>query len=51
MQLPLAVSGWGFQEEFSEVKIEKMEEECDTLDSTVKGTVPSGVSTVFSNWD
>ncbi|XP_008333785.1 DNA-directed RNA polymerase III subunit RPC4 [Cynoglossus semilaevis] len=36
VQLPLAVSGWGFQEEFSEVKIEKMEEECDTLDSTVK---------------
>ncbi|GAA6220947.1 DNA-directed RNA polymerase III subunit RPC4 [Lates japonicus] len=31
VQLPLAVSGWGFKEEFSKaaVKIEKVEEDCD----------------------
>ncbi|XP_058492258.1 DNA-directed RNA polymerase III subunit RPC4 [Solea solea] len=39
VQLPLAVSGWGFTEEFSkeEVKDEKMEEEdCEVTESTVK---------------
>lgn len=39
VQLPLAVSGWGFKEEFSaaEVKIEKVEEDAEPMDSAVEG--------------
>lgn len=39
VQLPLAVSGWGFKEEFSPspVKIEKVEEDCEPMDSAVEG--------------
>ncbi|XP_040898327.1 DNA-directed RNA polymerase III subunit RPC4 [Toxotes jaculatrix] len=38
VQLPLAVSGWGFKEEFSEVavKIEKVEEDCEPMEPDVK---------------
>ncbi|KAM8865060.1 DNA-directed RNA polymerase III subunit RPC4 [Synchiropus picturatus] len=37
VQLPLAVSGWGFAEEFTpRVKIEKLEEDCDIMDSGVE---------------
>ncbi|KAM3868191.1 DNA-directed RNA polymerase III subunit RPC4 [Diretmus argenteus] len=38
VQLPLAVSGWGFREEFSDaaVKIEKVEEDGDAMDSAVE---------------
>ncbi|XP_022612639.1 DNA-directed RNA polymerase III subunit RPC4 [Seriola dumerili] len=38
VQLPLAVSGWGFKEEFSNspVKIEKMEEDCEPMEPAVK---------------
>ncbi|XP_030271591.1 DNA-directed RNA polymerase III subunit RPC4 [Sparus aurata] len=38
VQLPLAVSGWGFKEEFSaaEVKIEKVEEDAEPMDSAVE---------------
>ncbi|XP_026178258.1 DNA-directed RNA polymerase III subunit RPC4 [Mastacembelus armatus] len=38
VQLPLAVSGWGFKEEFSkaDVKIEKLEEDCEPMESAVK---------------
>lgn len=39
VQLPLAVSGWGFKEEFStaDVKIEKVEEDAEPMDSAVEG--------------
>ncbi|XP_029367102.1 DNA-directed RNA polymerase III subunit RPC4 [Echeneis naucrates] len=38
VQLPLAVSGWGFKEEFSEssVKIEKVEDDCEVMEPVVK---------------
>ncbi|KAM9360901.1 DNA-directed RNA polymerase III subunit RPC4 [Symphorus nematophorus] len=38
VQLPLAVSGWGFKEEFSTaaVKIEKVEEDGEPMESTVE---------------
>ncbi|XP_040010307.1 DNA-directed RNA polymerase III subunit RPC4 [Xiphias gladius] len=38
VQLPLAVSGWGFKEEFSNaaVKIEKVEEDCEPMEPAVK---------------
>ncbi|XP_056144003.1 DNA-directed RNA polymerase III subunit RPC4 isoform X2 [Lampris incognitus] len=41
VQLPLAVSGWGFKEEFSEPfpKIEKVEEDTDVMEPTVKDGV------------
>lgn len=39
VQLPLAVSGWGFKEEFSKaaVKLEKVEEDCEPMESAVEG--------------
>lgn len=37
MQLPLAVSGWGFKEEFSKVKIEKIEEEIEPMETSPEG--------------
>lgn len=39
VQLPLAVSGWGFKEEFStsDVKIEKVEEDAEPMEATVEG--------------
>ncbi|XP_035022836.1 DNA-directed RNA polymerase III subunit RPC4 [Hippoglossus stenolepis] len=37
VQLPLAVSGWGFKEEFSNTaKIEKMEDDCEPMEPAVK---------------
>nr|XP_020446274.1 DNA-directed RNA polymerase III subunit RPC4 [Monopterus albus] len=38
VQLPLAVSGWGFKEEFSmaAVKTEKIEEDCEPMQSAIK---------------
>ncbi|XP_028270258.1 DNA-directed RNA polymerase III subunit RPC4 [Parambassis ranga] len=38
VQLPLAVSGWGFKEEFSKaaVKLEKVEEDCEPMESAVE---------------
>lgn len=38
VQLPLAVSGWGFKEEFSKpvIKIEKEEEGCEPMEVTVE---------------
>ncbi|XP_028313438.1 DNA-directed RNA polymerase III subunit RPC4 [Gouania willdenowi] len=36
VQLPLAVSGWGFKEEFDKVKLEKMEEDYEPIDPIVK---------------
>ncbi|XP_069034568.1 DNA-directed RNA polymerase III subunit RPC4 [Embiotoca jacksoni] len=38
VQLPLAVSGWGFKEEFSKtaVKIEKVEEGCEPMEPAVE---------------
>ncbi|AWP06821.1 putative DNA-directed RNA polymerase III subunit RPC4 [Scophthalmus maximus] len=38
VQLPLAVSGWGFREEFSSaaVKIEKVDEDCEPMEPAVK---------------
>lgn len=39
MQLPLAVSGWGFKEEFSTpaIKIEKVEDDGEPMEATVEG--------------
>lgn len=38
VQLPLAVSGWGFKEEFSTpVKVEKVEEQDEAMESGVEG--------------
>lgn len=34
VQLPLAVSGWGFKEEFSKIKIEKIEEEIEPMETS-----------------
>lgn len=40
VQLPLAVSGWGFKEEFSsDVKIEKIEEDAEPMEATVEGNL------------
>ncbi|XP_026199945.1 DNA-directed RNA polymerase III subunit RPC4 [Anabas testudineus] len=38
VQLPLAVSGWGFKEEFSKaaLKIEKVEDDCEPMDSAIE---------------
>ncbi|XP_022055548.1 DNA-directed RNA polymerase III subunit RPC4 [Acanthochromis polyacanthus] len=38
VQLPLAVSGWGFKEEFSDaaVKIEKTDEDCEPMEPAVE---------------
>ncbi|KAM9393800.1 DNA-directed RNA polymerase III subunit RPC4 isoform 2-T2 [Pholidichthys leucotaenia] len=36
VQLPLAVSGWGFKEEFSAAATEKMEEECEHMEFGMK---------------
>lgn len=38
VQLPLAVSGWGFKEEFSSisVKIEKTEDNCEPMEPTIE---------------
>lgn len=33
VQLPLAVSGWGFKEEFSQVKTEKVEEDIEPMET------------------
>lgn len=44
MQLPLAVSGWGFKEEFTPaVKIEKMEDDGEPMEPAVEGN--------FCNYD
>lgn len=39
VQLPLAVSGWGFKEEFSTpaIKIEKVEDDGEPMEATVEG--------------
>lgn len=39
VQLPLAVSGWGFKEEFTKaaVKVEKVEGDCDPMEPAVVG--------------
>lgn len=40
MQLPLAVSGWGFKDEFSNaaLKVEKVEEEADAMGPAIEGS-------------
>lgn len=40
VQLPLAISGWGFKEEFSApaVKMEKVEEDNEPMEATVEGS-------------
>ena len=47
VQLPLAVSGWGFKEEFSAaaVKIEKVEEDGEPMEPAVEGTFSNILST------
>lgn len=49
VQLPLAVSGWGFKEEFSTaaVKVEKVEDAGEPMETNVEGNHALDIFTIF----
>lgn len=51
VQLPLAVSGWGFKEEFSTaaVKVEKVED-AEPMETNVEGNYALDIFTIFDSF-